>query len=48
MDSRIRDTEEDILTAKTESDRAKAVETLDSLKILRSALQAPSANRQVH
>ncbi|HEV2561580.1 MAG TPA: F0F1 ATP synthase subunit epsilon [Rhizomicrobium sp.] len=38
LDQRIRNTEEDILTAKTETERAKAVESLDSLKILRAAL----------
>ncbi len=48
VDRRIRNTEEDILTARTEAGRAKAVETLDSLKILRAALEGPAANRQVH
>lgn len=38
VDQRIRNAEEDILTAKTEAARAKAVETLDSLQILRAAL----------
>jgi len=38
LDQRIKNTEEDILTAKTETERAKAVESLDSLKILRAAL----------
>jgi F-type H+-transporting ATPase subunit epsilon len=38
LDRRIKNTEEDILTAKTEAARAKAVESLDSLKSLRAAL----------
>ena len=38
LDQRIRNTEEDILTAKTETARAKAVETVDALKQLRAAL----------
>ena len=38
LDQRIKNTEEDILTAKTEAARAKAVESLDSLKALRAAL----------
>ena len=38
LDQRIHDAEEDILQAKTESLRAKAVETVDSLKAMRAAL----------
>ncbi len=38
LDRRIADAEEDILTAKTEAARAKAVATVDDLKLLRNAL----------
>jgi F-type H+-transporting ATPase subunit epsilon len=38
LDQRIKNAGEDILQAKTEADRAKAVESLDYLKTLRSAL----------
>jgi hypothetical protein len=38
LDERIRDAEEDIGLAKTEADRARAVDTLDSLKTLRASL----------
>ena len=38
LDQKIADAEEDILQAKTEAARAKAVATLDSLKLLRAAL----------
>jgi F-type H+-transporting ATPase subunit epsilon len=38
VDSRIHDAEEDILHAKTDAARARAVETVDSLKTLRAAL----------
>ncbi len=38
LDRRIADAEEDILTAKTEAARAKAVATVDDLRLLRSAL----------
>lgn len=38
IDLRIRNAEEDILQAKTDADRAHAVETLDHLKLLRAAL----------
>jgi F-type H+-transporting ATPase subunit epsilon len=38
LDQRIRNAEEDILLAKTERDRAKAVEFLDNLKLMRSSL----------
>lgn len=38
LDQRIKDAEEDILQAKTDGDRAKAVESLDHLKLLRAAL----------
>jgi F-type H+-transporting ATPase subunit epsilon len=38
VDECIRNAEEDILQAKTEADRAKAVESLDHLKVLRSHL----------
>ncbi len=38
LDVRIRDAEEDILQAKTEAERAKAVESLDHLKTLRASL----------
>ena len=38
LDQRIHNAEEDILHAKSEADRAKAVESLDYLKILRAHL----------
>ncbi|MBI3678645.1 MAG: F0F1 ATP synthase subunit epsilon [Proteobacteria bacterium] len=38
LDQRIRDAEEDILQAKTEGIRAKAVETANSLKAMRAGL----------
>lgn len=38
LDQCIRDAEEDILHARSEDDRAKAVESLDHLKLLRAAL----------
>ena len=38
VDQRIRNAEEDILQAKTEAERAKAVELADHLKLLRAAL----------
>lgn len=38
LDRRIQNIQEDILTAKTEQARAKAVEVLDSLQVLRSSL----------
>lgn len=38
LDRRIQNVQEDVLTAKTESARAKAVELLDSLQILRASL----------
>jgi F-type H+-transporting ATPase subunit epsilon len=38
LDQRIRNAEEDMLLAKTETDRAKAVEFLDNLKLLRASL----------
>jgi F-type H+-transporting ATPase subunit epsilon len=38
LDQRIKNAEEDILQAKTEAERAKAVESLDHLKLLRAAL----------
>lgn len=38
LDECIKNAEEDILHAKSESDRAKAVESLDHLKILRAEL----------
>lgn len=38
IDQRIKNAEEDILQAKTEADRARAVESLDQLKTLRNAL----------
>lgn len=38
LDRRIHNAQEDVLTAKTESARAKAVELLDSLQILRGSL----------
>ena len=38
LDQCIRNAEEDVLHAKSESDRAKAVESLDHLKILRTHL----------
>ena len=38
LDSRIRNTEEDLGAAKTESDRARVAETLDYLRQLRAAV----------
>jgi len=38
LDQRIQNAEEDIHIAKTEGERAKAVETVDTLKLLRAAL----------
>jgi F-type H+-transporting ATPase subunit epsilon len=38
LDQRIQTAQEDILLAKTEADRAKAVEFLDNLKLLRTSL----------
>jgi F-type H+-transporting ATPase subunit epsilon len=38
LDERIKDAEEDILLAKTETDRARAVDTVDALKTLRASL----------
>ena len=38
LDQCIKNAEEDILQAKSEADRAKAVESLDHLKLLRAAL----------
>mgnify|MGYP001547748263 CR=1 FL=1 len=38
LDRRINNLQEDVLTAKTETARAKAVELLDSLQILRASL----------
>jgi F-type H+-transporting ATPase subunit epsilon len=38
LDRRIQNIQEDILTAKTEQARAKAVEVLDSLQVLRASL----------
>ncbi|HUJ04110.1 MAG TPA: hypothetical protein VLW75_10755, partial [Rhizomicrobium sp.] len=38
LDRRIRNVQEDIVTAKSEAARAKAVEVLDSLQILRASL----------
>jgi F-type H+-transporting ATPase subunit epsilon len=38
LDQRILDAEEDILQAKTEAERARAVEAVDSLKAMRAAL----------
>lgn len=38
LDQRIKNTEEDILQAKSEDERAKAVEALDHLKLLRTSL----------
>lgn len=38
IDQRIRDAEEDILQAKSDAARAKAVEAVDALKIMRAAL----------
>ena len=37
LDSRIRDTEEDLTAAKTDSERARVAETLDYLRQLRAA-----------
>ena len=38
LDSRIRDTEEDLTAAKTDSERARVAETLDYLRQLRAAV----------
>jgi F-type H+-transporting ATPase subunit epsilon len=38
LDERIKDAEEDILLSKTEADRARAVDTVDALKTLRTSL----------
>jgi F-type H+-transporting ATPase subunit epsilon len=38
LDQRIKNAEEDILLAKTERDRARAVEFLDNLRLMRSSL----------
>ena len=38
LDQRIQNAEEDIHIARTEAERAKAVETVDTLKLLRAAL----------
>lgn len=38
LDQRIRNAEEDIHLAKTDADRAKAVEFLDNLKLMRASL----------
>ena len=38
LDLRIKDAEEDILLAKTEAERAHAVDTVDALRTLRAAL----------
>jgi F-type H+-transporting ATPase subunit epsilon len=38
LDQRIRNAEEDVLQAKSEAERGKAVESLDHLKLLRAAL----------
>ncbi len=38
LDQRIHNAQEDILLARTEADRAKAVEFLDNLKLLRTSL----------
>jgi F-type H+-transporting ATPase subunit epsilon len=38
LDQRIQNAEEDIHIARTESERAKAVETVDTLKLLRAAV----------
>ena len=38
LESRIRDTEEDLTMAKTETDRARVAETLDYLRQLRAAV----------
>lgn len=40
LDQRIRNAEEDILLAKTERERARAVEFLDNLRLLRSSLRS--------
>ncbi len=36
LDQRIRDAEEDVIAAKTDSDKARASETLDDLKLVRA------------
>ena len=38
LEQRIRDAEEDILLAKTETERARAVDTADALRLLRAAI----------
>jgi F-type H+-transporting ATPase subunit epsilon len=38
LDERIKDAEEDILLAKTDIDRSRAVDTVDALKTLRASL----------
>ena len=38
LDSRIKDTEEDLVAAKTEAERARVAETLDDLKQLRAVV----------
>jgi len=38
LDERIRDAEEDVAAAKSDSDKARAIETLDDLKQVRAAL----------
>ena len=38
LDERITDAEEDIVLAKTDADRARAVDTVDALKTLRASL----------
>jgi hypothetical protein len=38
LDERIKDAEEDIVLAKTDADRARAVDTVDALKTLRASL----------
>ena len=38
LDERIRDAEEDVVAAKSDTDKARAIETLDDLKQVRAAL----------
>lgn len=38
LDQRIRDTEEDVAAAKSDADKARAIETLDDLRQVRAAL----------
>jgi F-type H+-transporting ATPase subunit epsilon len=38
LDSRIKDAEEDVMLAKTETDRARAVDTVDALRTMRAAI----------